>query len=89
MAIKCNKLGPNNSQQQSHRRKLDHRIKTPCITHVFQTIAIVAMAAFINDDHGQKLKCQVATYSPLPLKVAWGDGLTNYSSHDLNMVLIE
>ena len=25
----------------------------------------------------------------MPLKVAWGGGLTNYSSHDSNMVLIE
>ena len=25
----------------------------------------------------------------MPLKVAWGGGLTNHSSHDTNMVLIE
>ena len=43
----------------------------------------------LNDYHGQKLKCRAVPYSPMPLKVAWGGGLANYSSHDSNMVLIE
>ena len=44
-----------------------------------------------NDDHGQKRKCQVAPYSPMPLKasVAQGGGLANCSSHDSNIVLTE
>ena len=56
---------------------------------MIQAIAIVTMAAFKNNDHGQELNCQLAPYSPMLLKVAWGGGQPHFSSHDPHMVLSE
>ena len=70
------KLGPKNSQRQFRRGKPGHRGGKLCINTYYLNRCGRKNGRLLNDDHGQKLKCQVVPFSSIPLKVAPGSDRT-------------